>query len=56
MQSIFGMNVDLLAENPDWKFYVWIAVPTLGLVFGTWLLIKSIPVSDFEKGQDCINS
>ncbi|KAK7966055.1 uncharacterized protein PG986_000332, partial [Apiospora aurea] len=38
--SIFGMNVDLFASNPDWRWYPLAAISLLALTFLSWIFIK----------------
>lgn len=40
MQSLFGMNIDVLASNPPWWLYVPFAVVTMLLTMIVWLLFK----------------
>jgi Mg2+ and Co2+ transporter CorA len=45
MQSLFGMNVDLLKDNPDWRWYVPFGGAFLIITFVIWLIFKFNPVS-----------
>ncbi|KAJ5817114.1 ankyrin-2 [Penicillium robsamsonii] len=38
--SLFGMNVDILASNPPWWFYILFAVSTTLLTLAVWLIFK----------------
>lgn len=38
------MNVNLLENNPSWKWYLIVAAPLLVLVLGVWILFKYLPV------------
>lgn len=44
IKGIFGMNIDLLSPSPAWQWYLIVAVPTLLLVVGGWILFKYIKV------------
>lgn len=41
MQSLFGMNIDILASNPPWWLYVPFAVGTTLLTLAVWLTFKN---------------
>lgn len=43
MQSLFGMNVNVLESNPPWWIYIPFAVVTLGLTMVVWLTFKRYP-------------
>jgi p-aminobenzoyl-glutamate transporter AbgT len=36
--SLFGMNINLLKDNPDWRWFLPIAVTLILMAFGLWLL------------------
>ncbi|CRL24611.1 DNA methylase, N-6 adenine-specific, conserved site [Penicillium camemberti] len=38
--SLFGMNIDILASNPPWWFYILFAVATTFLTLAVWLIFK----------------
>ncbi|CAI7650494.1 unnamed protein product [Penicillium discolor] len=38
--SLFGMNIDILAFNPPWWFYILFAVATTLLTLAVWLIFK----------------
>jgi hypothetical protein len=40
MQSLFGMNIDVLASNPPWWLYIPFAVVTVLLTLVVWLIFK----------------
>ncbi|RYC89300.1 hypothetical protein BFJ63_vAg7902 [Fusarium oxysporum f. sp. narcissi] len=40
--SLFGMNVNLLSNNPDWRWYILVAGVVLTLTVGGWLIFKSM--------------
>jgi Mg2+ and Co2+ transporter CorA len=40
VQSLFGMNIDLLASNPAWWIYVVFAVATMALTMLAWIIFK----------------
>lgn len=40
------MNLDVLADNPPWPWYVIIGGPILALVLIVWLVFKHSPVRD----------
>ena len=40
MQSLFGMNVDILEKNPDWRWYLLFSGGCLTLTVLVWLLFK----------------
>ncbi|KAK6337216.1 hypothetical protein TWF718_009998 [Orbilia javanica] len=40
MSSLFGMNINLLAENPDWWWYLVWTIPCLILVMLFWFLYR----------------
>jgi Mg2+ and Co2+ transporter CorA len=37
-KSLFGMNINLLKDNPDWRWFLPIAVTLILMAFGLWLL------------------
>lgn len=43
-QGLFGMNVNALAANPAWQWYIVVVVPFMSLVLGVWMLCKHLPV------------
>ncbi|KAI8665378.1 hypothetical protein NCS56_00973500 [Fusarium sp. Ph1] len=43
MQSLFGMNVNVLESNPPWWIYIPFAFATLGLTMVVWLTFKRYP-------------
>ncbi|KAF2800332.1 hypothetical protein K505DRAFT_228981, partial [Melanomma pulvis-pyrius CBS 109.77] len=44
--SLFGMNVDILETNPDWRWYLLLGSGFLALTVLGWLLFKYGQVSD----------
>lgn len=44
------MNVDVLANNPGWGWYIVFSVPFMVLVLLCWILFKYVPVSDYPLG------
>ncbi|KAK6535896.1 hypothetical protein TWF281_000147 [Arthrobotrys megalospora] len=38
--SLFGMNVDILEDNPSWTWYLVICVPSLCVVWVVWLAYR----------------
>jgi len=53
--SLFGMNVDLLKDNPDWRWYVLFGGTALILTVVGWLVFKYIPIEQcVERGVDYI--
>jgi hypothetical protein len=40
-QSLFGMNIDILASNPSWWLYIPFSVGTILLTLSIWILFKS---------------
>ncbi|KAG7425970.1 Serine/threonine-protein phosphatase 6 regulatory ankyrin repeat subunit B [Fusarium oxysporum f. sp. raphani] len=42
--SLFGMNVDVLKDNPDWRWFIPIAGMTITLTICGWLVFEYIPV------------
>ncbi|PCD33647.1 hypothetical protein AU210_009867 [Fusarium oxysporum f. sp. radicis-cucumerinum] len=40
--SLFGMNVNLLSNNPDWRWYILVAGVVLTLTVVGWLIFKSM--------------
>lgn len=38
--SVFGMNVNILASNPDWRWYLLFVSMTLVITIVSWLLFK----------------
>ncbi|KAL9079796.1 MAG: hypothetical protein Q9157_001368 [Trypethelium eluteriae] len=40
INGLFGMNVDVLAMNPPWWWYLVFAVATLGLTLTVWIVFK----------------
>ena len=45
VKSLFGMNVNLLADNPDWKWYLVIGASSLLLTLAIWVIFKLNSVS-----------
>jgi hypothetical protein len=45
MQSLFGMNIDVLASNPHWWLYIPFAIVTVLLTLVVWLIFKYSNVS-----------
>jgi uncharacterized protein (DUF58 family) len=43
MQSLFGMNVDVLESNPSWWFYIPLAVVLMIVTLSVWLIFKYNP-------------
>ncbi|KAF3399901.1 Ankyrin repeat domain-containing protein 50 [Penicillium rolfsii] len=41
--SLFGMNVDLLQDNPDWRWFILFASVSLVITGVTWFISKCIP-------------
>ncbi|PVH91367.1 hypothetical protein DM02DRAFT_664071 [Periconia macrospinosa] len=41
--SLFGMNVDLLQDNPDWRWFVLVVGALLMINLMIWVVIKSNP-------------
>lgn len=41
---MFGMNVNLLEQNPGWQWYIVIAGPILAVVLSVWIFCKYLPV------------
>ena len=39
-QSLFGMNVDILESNPDWRWYLLFGGGSLMLTVIVWLVFK----------------
>ncbi|KAJ6016529.1 hypothetical protein N7540_011120 [Penicillium herquei] len=44
VSSLFGMNVNLLQDNPDWKWYIFFGGVSLIMTGILWLASKFIPV------------
>ncbi|KAH6869122.1 hypothetical protein B0T10DRAFT_569067 [Thelonectria olida] len=42
--SLFGMNVNLFQDNPDWRWYILVAGSIVVLTIAVWLIFKCIPV------------
>ncbi|KAK2690543.1 hypothetical protein QWA68_010254 [Fusarium oxysporum] len=40
--SLFGMNVNLLSNNPDWRWYILVAGVVLTLTVVGWLIFKEL--------------
>jgi hypothetical protein len=52
MQSLFGMNVNLLKNNPDWRWYlVFGGTISIATLMG-WLLFKYSPVGHTLQGKE----
>lgn len=45
VKSLFGMNINLLADNPDWKWYLVIGASSLLLTLAIWMIFKLHSVS-----------
>jgi hypothetical protein len=43
-QSLFGMNVNILADNPDWRWFLLGVMVCLGTTICAWLIFKYCPV------------
>ncbi|KAJ5538533.1 hypothetical protein N7494_008012 [Penicillium frequentans] len=43
VSSLFGMNVNLLQDNPDWRWYILFGGLTLVFTAALWLITKCIP-------------
>lgn len=41
--SLFGMNVDLLKDNPDWRWYILVGGTVMTLTIVGWLVFKFNP-------------
>jgi drug/metabolite transporter (DMT)-like permease len=44
------MNVNLLQDNPDWRWYILFGVLSLVITAILWLISKSIPVGNLALG------
>ncbi|KAK6362687.1 hypothetical protein TWF730_000143 [Orbilia blumenaviensis] len=44
--SLFGMNVDILEDNPSWTWYLVVCVPSLCVVWVVWLAYR---ISDRKR-------
>lgn len=42
-QGLFGMNVNVLADNPPWWWYLVFMSGTLGLTMLVWLICRKFP-------------
>ncbi|KAK4113096.1 hypothetical protein N656DRAFT_778619 [Canariomyces notabilis] len=50
--SLFGMNIDLLKDNPDWRWYVLFGGTFLMITFVGWLIFRINPVcARLEDGR-----
>lgn len=46
-QSIFGMNVDVLSNNPPWFWFLVFLLPMCAAIVLVWLLFKYVPVRNY---------
>ncbi|KAE8140150.1 ankyrin repeat-containing domain protein [Aspergillus pseudotamarii] len=44
VSSLFGMNVNLLENNPDWRWYILFGVLSFVFTGALWLVSKALPV------------
>jgi Mg2+ and Co2+ transporter CorA len=51
MQSLFGMNVNLLKDSPDWRWFILLAGTIVILTLVVWLAFKYIPVCNTQHGR-----
>ncbi|KAK8067080.1 ankyrin repeat protein [Apiospora hydei] len=49
--SIFGMNIDILAENPDWRWCLLTTISLLALTFLGWIFLKVYQVETWAKSN-----
>ncbi|KAH7200630.1 ankyrin repeat-containing domain protein [Fusarium oxysporum] len=42
--SLFGMNVNMLKDNPDWRWYIAVVAASLLLTITAWLIFKYNPI------------
>ena len=47
LKSLFGMNVNLMANNPDWRWYLVVVATTLATTSLGWLIFKYGPVEQY---------
>jgi len=45
LQSLFGMNINLLRDNPDWKWSLLVAALSCFFTMGAWIVLKVPRVS-----------
>jgi len=53
-QSLFGMNVDILKDNPDWRWYILFGGAFLILTLVGWLVFKYTQVRYYYLCQSLI--
>ncbi|RKL42808.1 hypothetical protein BFJ70_g4505 [Fusarium oxysporum] len=53
MTSLFGMNVDVLKDNPDWRWFIPTAGATITLTICGWLIFEYMPALGYwiERGR-----
>ncbi|QKD63079.2 uncharacterized protein FOBCDRAFT_234770 [Fusarium oxysporum Fo47] len=51
--SLFGMNVDVLKDNPDWRWFIPTAGATITLTICGWLIFEYMPALGYwiERGK-----
>ncbi|KAL6229653.1 hypothetical protein BDW75DRAFT_245541 [Aspergillus navahoensis] len=49
--SLFGMNVDLLRGNPDWRWYILVVTILLSITLTGWLVFKYNPLESWIERQ-----
>ncbi|KAK2792388.1 hypothetical protein FQN52_003323 [Onygenales sp. PD_12] len=47
--SLFGMNVDILKGNPDWRWYILFGGVCLTLTLTGWLIFKYCPIEKWVE-------
>ncbi|KAG7403026.1 Serine/threonine-protein phosphatase 6 regulatory ankyrin repeat subunit C [Fusarium oxysporum f. sp. rapae] len=47
--SLFGMNVNMLKDNPDWRWYIPVVATSLLLTITAWLIFKYIPIETWME-------
>ena len=55
-QSLFGMNVNVLRDNPDWKWSLLVAALSGFLTMGVWIVLKVPRVSFIVVWSDIIRA
>ncbi|PYH79190.1 ankyrin [Aspergillus uvarum CBS 121591] len=49
--SLFGMNIDLLKDNPDWTWYLVFSAVSVLITICLWTLLKYIPIETWRKSD-----
>ncbi|PWY65547.1 hypothetical protein BO83DRAFT_121211 [Aspergillus eucalypticola CBS 122712] len=51
VSSLFGMNVNLLDDNPDWRWYLVLGGASLLFTVIMWALFKFVPIESWLEAK-----